>query len=116
MRIQLNTDDKVEGREELARRVEAAVVAALGRFAGEVTRVEVHLGDESAARSGPADKRCLMEARPANRRPVAVTHRAGTLEEAYAGAAQKLKAALGSDFGRLREAKGAPSVRGGAWG
>ena len=65
MQIQVNTGDNVEGREELIARVEAGVAAALSRFDDRLTRVEVHLGDENAGKSGAADKRCMIEARPA---------------------------------------------------
>lgn len=111
MHVQVNTDDNVEGREELARQVETEVTAALSRFADRLTRVEVHLGDESAPRSGPADKRCAMEARPAGQQPVAVTHNAASLEEALAGAAGKLANLLDTRFGRLNSHKGAASIR-----
>lgn len=111
MQVQVNTDDNVEGREALIAEVEAAVGAALSRFAHQLTRVEVHLGDESAGRSSGADKRCAMEARPAGRQPVTVTHHATTLAEAYGGAAQKLQNLLTSALGRLNDHKGAASIR-----
>jgi hypothetical protein len=108
--IQVNTDDNIEGREALARRVEAEIKAALGRFEDRLTRVEVHLSDENAGKAGSDDKRCLIEARPAGLRPVAVSHRAATLEQAYAGAAGKLRNLLESTFGRLSDRRGAASV------
>ncbi len=111
MQVQINTDDNVEGRDALARLVEAEVDATLGRFGGRLTRMEVHLSDENAGRAGAADKRCLMEARPAGRQPVAVTHQAATLEEAYGGAAKKLRKLLEGTFGRLNDTKGAASIR-----
>ncbi len=45
MQIQINTDRNIEGHEELANEVEAALEAAVGRFAHRITRVEVHLSD-----------------------------------------------------------------------
>lgn len=79
--------------------------------ASPITRVQIHLGDENAGKSGAADKRCVMEARPAGRQPVAVTHKAATLEEACDGAAEKLGNLLESKFGRLDDRKGAASIR-----
>ncbi len=111
MQIQVNTDDNVEGREALAARVRSTVEAAIGRFADGLTRVEVHLGDVNAGRSGSADKRCLMEARPAGGQPVAVTHHAATVEEACDGAARKLRNLLDSQFGKAADVKGATSIR-----
>ena len=63
MQIRINTDVNVERRGALARRVEAKVEAALGRFGGRLMRAEVHLGDENADMAGAADKRCSTEAR-----------------------------------------------------
>lgn len=111
MRIKINTDDNVEGREALEARVEAAVASALDRFGDRITRIEVHLSDENAGKSGGGDMRCSMEARPASRQPVAVTHQAATLEEAFQGADRKLRARLETAFGRVDDAKGAPSIR-----
>lgn len=111
MQIQVNTDESIDGRDAIVRQVEAAVESALERFASQITRVEVHLSDVNAGRSGGDDKRCMMEARPAGQQPVAVTHNAATLAEAYDGAAGKLQKLLQSHFGKLQNAKGAPSIR-----
>lgn len=112
MQIQVNTDDNVEGREELARRVEAEVSHTLSHFNDHITRVEVHLSDEDSDKSGSNDKRCLMEARLAGRQPVAVSNHAGSLDEAFGGAAEKLKRSLESTLGRLKDHKGRDSIRG----
>jgi hypothetical protein len=111
MQIQVNTDNNIAGREDLARQVEAELHAALSRFSGRLTRVEVHLGDESAGTSSVADMRCTIEARPAGQQPVAVTHHADTLVEACRGAAKKLQKLLESRFGRLDGRKGGASIR-----
>jgi hypothetical protein len=111
MQIQVNTDDNITGREALVARVESDVSAALSRFAESLTRLEVHLGDENAGKAGGADKRCMLEARPAGRPPLSVTHHAPTLEEAWRGAARKLKGMLDGKLGQLHDHKGAPSVR-----
>lgn len=113
MHIQVNTDNAVEGQEADLAQVEAAVALTLGRFADQLTRVEVHLSDENADRSGSNNKRCAMEARPAGQQPVAVTHHAATLEGSAAGAARKLARLLESRLGRLNDHKGASSIRGG---
>ncbi|WP_199435045.1 HPF/RaiA family ribosome-associated protein [Qaidamihabitans albus] len=113
MRIQVNTDDNIDGDDALLRQVEAEISSTLSRFSEQVTRVEVHLGDENADRAGSTDKRCVLEARPAGRRPVAVTHHAPTIDEACHGATQKLKHLLESSFGRREDRKGHASIRGG---
>lgn len=111
MQVQFNTDDNVEGRDALAQQVTTDIETMLGRFSDQLTRIEVHLSEASATRSGGADKQCLMEARPAGRQPLAVTHQAATLEEAYRGAARKLRSAVESTFGKLTDQKGAASIR-----
>lgn len=102
MIIQVNTDNHISGREALTSRVEATVHSALTRFTERITRVEVHLSDENGSKSGPDDKRCVLEVRLERRQPVAVTHQAPTLDEAVNGAADKMAAALDSTLGRLR--------------
>lgn len=111
MQIVVNTDNQIEGRESLQFKVEAEIRDAVGRFEEDITRVEAHLGDVNAGKSGEADKRCALEARPAGRKPVAVEHRAASLEEAYEGAAEKLARLLESSLGKRDDVKGAPSVR-----
>jgi hypothetical protein len=104
MQIQINTDRNVHGREKLAAEVRLVVESALSRFSDRITRVEVHLSDESSLHnSGQADKRCMMEARLAGRQPTAVTHNAATVELAVDGAAERLKRAVASTLERLAE-------------
>ena len=101
MTIQINTDRNIEGREALGQQAEAIVENSLGRFARQITRVEVHLSDENSHKSGTDDKRCVIEARLEGREPCAVTHQADTLEHAIDGAAAKLKRSLERTLGRL---------------
>ncbi len=93
MLVQINTDN--EGRDALTGQLTAEFDMALSRFASRITRIEVHLGDTGAAdRPGSLDKRRLIEARPTGRQPLAVSHQAATLEEAWRGATRKLRLAL----------------------
>lgn len=102
MLIQINTDSNIEGDEALAKRAEALLRDTLEHFGEQLTRVEVHLSDQSSdTKSGTDDKRCLLEARLAGLQPIAVSHQAATLEQAIVGAAEKLKHSLDSVLGRL---------------
>ncbi|KIQ96452.1 HPF/RaiA family ribosome-associated protein [Lysobacter sp. A03] len=101
MKIQLNTDRNIQGDESVAAHVDKVVNNVLSRFASQITRIEVHLSDLNADKSGQHDKRCLMEARLASRDPVAVTAEAATVQESINGAAQKLKSKLDSSLGKL---------------
>ncbi len=91
--------------------VTAAVTSGMSRFAARLTRVEVHLSDVNGPKGGP-DARCALEARPANRQPVAVTNDAGTPDEAVKGAVEKMGRLLESTFGRLDDVRGGPSASG----
>ena len=103
MKIQLNTDDHIDGSEALAAYVGATIEQDLERFSTHITRVEVHLSDENGGKSGQQDQRCMLEARLEGRQPMAVTEHAATLEQAVHGAAQKLAHLLDSTLGRLHD-------------
>jgi ribosome-associated translation inhibitor RaiA len=103
MQIQINTDHNVDGREAVAAYVRGIVEDALTHYSDQITRVEVHLSDQNGKRSGPDDKRCVMEVRVEGRQPIAVTDDAATLELAVDGAAGKLKRSLESTLERRRE-------------
>ena len=103
MQIQVNSDSSVAVHAKLSQLVESTVHRSLKRFGDRITRVEVHLSDVNAHKAGPADKRCLMEARPAGLDPVAASEQAATFEDAIKGAAQKLKRLLDGSFGREKK-------------
>ena len=103
MKIQFNTDVNIHGTEALADRVSASVEQALEHFKHHITRVEIHLSDESRGKSGQHDHRCMLEARLEGQQPVAVTHHAGTLDQAVEGASEKLAHLLESKLGRLHD-------------
>lgn len=111
MQIQVNTGGNVNVSSGMIRHIEAELESALSRYRDQITRVVVHLGDENAAKSGGADKRCMLEARPAGRQPVVVTHHAASIGEACSGAVNKLEALLDNSYGRLNNRKGGDSIR-----
>lgn len=113
MQIQLNTDNHVHGEASLADWTERELRDRLRRFADHVTRIEVHLSDINGARPGEQDKRCKLEARLAGRQRLAVSHDAGKVADALHGAAEKLVRALDSALGKLRDAHGRETIRGG---
>lgn len=113
MQIQVSTDNNIDGSDNFVSHVEEELTAALARFSDRLTRVEIHLADESAGRSTGADKRCMLEARPAGRAPVAVTDYAETVQGAIRGATDKLVNLLNSETGRMDDRKGGTSIRGG---
>ena len=101
MQFQFNTDANIQGDERLAELAEKAVTSALGHLTDRLSRIEVHLADVNAAKSGTNDIRCTIEARPEGMQPQAVTHNDANVEAALRGGAKKLRSLLDSEFGRL---------------
>ncbi|MGG5819884.1 HPF/RaiA family ribosome-associated protein [Falsiroseomonas sp. HW251] len=110
MRIQINTHHTA-GDDDFTGRVEAAIAEGLSRFADHLTRIEVHLEDVNAGKGGPADKRCMIEARPTHHQPVAVTHQAPTIPLALDGAIEKAWKALDKALASRTDHKGRASVK-----
>ncbi|MCF8466504.1 MAG: HPF/RaiA family ribosome-associated protein [Sneathiella sp.] len=111
MQIQINTDENIDGGEKLSARISAQIRERLDRFSQHITRIEVHLSDSNADKSGDSDKRCLIEVRLEGRQPEVVSDKAATLESAYSGAINKLQRALESTLGKLNQHKGADTIR-----
>ncbi|WP_026904064.1 HPF/RaiA family ribosome-associated protein [Pedobacter glucosidilyticus] len=103
MIIQVNTDNNIEGKERLNEYVKGVISESLDRFSGHITRVEVHLSDENGQKEGADDKRCLLEARVEGLKPVVVTNFAENLHKAVDGAINKMKSALDSAIGKIKE-------------
>jgi hypothetical protein len=101
MQIQINIDSNSEGNDRLAYHVEAVVRDALDRFSTQITRLEVHLCDNSDKNFGTEDKGCLLEARRAGLQPIALTYQAAALEQAVDGAVEKLTRSVESSLGRV---------------
>lgn len=103
MKIQINTDNHIDGREALAEHAKATVDNTLGHLVEHITRIEVHLSDENNNKGGSHSKRCLMEARLEGHQPIGVTDEAESIGQAIEGAAEKLKRSLQHTLGRLRD-------------
>lgn len=103
MLINLNTDNNIDGNERLSAYLETQLTDGLSRFSSYITRIEVHLSDENANKEGRDDKRCVLEARLEGLQPIAVTNNDNTIEQAVNGALDKLRAALDSVVGKLRQ-------------
>jgi ribosome-associated translation inhibitor RaiA len=107
MLVHITTDNHIHGGEHLTRDVEAAVTEALRRFTPQLQRVEVHLAaDENSHKRSDKDKRCTMEARLAGMQPLAASGNGANLDQAVAGALEKLIHQLDHKLGRLGERKG----------
>ena len=112
MQIEVSSDSHVSASEEFISEIKAEMEQAFSRFAEQLTRLEIHLGDENSHKSGERDKRCLIEARLAGLDPVAVTDHAESLDMAISGAVKKLEKTLNRTLGRLDHKKGRTSFAG----
>ncbi len=100
VQIQVNTDNTIDGHQDLKVRVIEIVEHSLKRFADRITRIEVHLQDMNAHKGG-RDIKCTMEARLSGLQPVAVDELAEDVIRSARGAANKLERALDTRLGRL---------------
>lgn len=100
MKIQINFGD-VQRSDALVEHVEQEIAHTLKHLTERITRIEVHLRDENAQKSGPRDKRCSMEARPAGLDPMIVDATDGDIYTAVKKAAQKLERALKHRFDKM---------------
>ncbi|MGK0409534.1 MAG: hypothetical protein ACJASB_001690 [Shewanella psychromarinicola] len=101
MQIQINTDNNISGQHALAQNVEDILRSDLNRFSDQITRIEVHLSDEnSSAKSGSKDKRCLLEVRLAGERPIATSQHAETIGEAVTTATEQMVHLLETELGK----------------
>ena len=101
MKVLLNTDNHIQGDDHLADHVDQVVTDALQRFGDRISRVEVHLSDVNAGKSGDADKHCTMEARVDGLPPMAASADAETVRGAIGAASRKLQRVLDSSLGKL---------------
>ena len=101
MQIQFNTDSFISGNDELTERLSGILRNSLSKYEGKITRLEVHLSDEDGNKSGQKDKRCLLEARVANIKPIAVTSYDNSIDQAVNGAIPKLISAIDSTLGKM---------------
>lgn len=104
MRIQVNTDNHTEGSAEMTENVQELIEDKLRRFAARITRVEVQLTDEnSTAKAGPDDIRCVLEARLSGMQPLSATDRAATQDQALRGAVGKMQSLIETTLGKLKD-------------
>jgi len=99
VQIQINTDNTIDGNQDLKVQILEIVEQHLSRFGERLTRVEVHLSDLNGAKGG-RDTRCVMEGRIAGMNPFTVDDVAEDWGRAVRNASAKLERALDSRIGR----------------
>lgn len=102
LKIQLNTDNHIDGTQALEERVNAMLEQQLGRFFPRLTRIEVHLSDANSFKPGTNDKRCALEARLKSDDPIGASHDDEDMEKAIRGACDKLASKLDTRIEKQR--------------
>jgi ribosome-associated translation inhibitor RaiA len=103
MQILINSDKNIAMHAALSTSIEAEIHRLLDRFDSQLTRIEVFLTDENADKSGPRDKRCVIEARPNHHQSLTVTDESADVPTAVSGAAKKMQRLLEATFGRIAD-------------
>lgn len=103
MHIEISTDNGITGNEDITAQITGLVQRELAYLAEHITRIEVHLSDVNAGKTGPDDIKCSLEVRLKGQQPMVVSDTATTLEQATRGAAGKMKSALESTLGKLKD-------------
>lgn len=102
MKILINTDHNVSGTEEMQEPLKVALASAFDRFSDHLTRIEVKLSDENGDKNSEYDKKCVLEVRPRGMQPIVVTSHGDNVKNAVDEAIDKMKTALDTVMGRLR--------------
>jgi hypothetical protein len=106
MIIQVGSDKTITLDASLKGFVRSEVARILARFENRLTRVEVHVSDINSRKTGPPDKRCLVEARPAGARPISTSAVARRLDTAIGQALRKMQRSLTTFYGRRSRGSG----------
>jgi hypothetical protein len=106
MKIQVNSDRTIDVDANLTAWVKEDATRILKRFEAKLMRVEIHLTDIDNQKAGRADKRCLVEVRPAGDNPLTASATTATTESAVDQALRKMQRSLTTFFGR----KGRPAT------
>ena len=113
MQVQVHADDSIQGGESLAQWAQEEINAKLARLKEYVVRVEGFLtGVDALKTTGGPGKRCVLETRATGRPPIAVNAEAEKVKEAFSAAIEKLKRAVETDLGKLKDKNLRESVRG----
>lgn len=111
MKIQVNCAN-FNHSDAVVQHVDGCISKQLKSVADQVTRVEVHLMDEtSPPKHTTRDQRCTMEVRLAGRGPIAVEQRGDDMYQVIRRAAEKLERAIRHRLDRLYDDRRRPDHR-----
>ncbi|MBS1729291.1 MAG: HPF/RaiA family ribosome-associated protein [Bacteroidetes bacterium] len=102
MKIQINTDNNVRVSEAFSDKLDKVISNKLDRFSEHITRLEIYLSDINGHKPGVMDKKCIIEARPQGKPPVAVSATGNNYELAVKGATEKLNIKLSTLLSKMK--------------
>jgi ribosomal subunit interface protein len=102
MTIQINTDNHIEGKEELNTYITNLFNEKLARFDSHLTRIEVHLSDENGGKAGADDKKCSIEARLEGFEPLFASAQSDEMSKAIHEGLQKIKRAIEHQLDKIK--------------
>lgn len=103
MIIQVNTDNHINGKEELNAYISNLINEKLQRFDSHLTRIEVHLSDvNGGGKAGADDKKCSIEARLENTEPIFASAQSDELSKAIHECVQKIKRGIEHQIDKVR--------------
>jgi ribosome-associated translation inhibitor RaiA len=111
MEIHIHTGNGMQNDESLESWADGEIRRSLARFSDDIRRIEVHLSDVNSAKGGADDKRCLIEAHLPQQAPVAVSHQAPSMDQAFRGAETKALSALESTLGKSKKHRDRTTIR-----
>ncbi len=100
MKIQFNSDNRVEGHARLAEHVTARLDQRLQRFKARLSRVEAHVRDIDGTTNAADGIEMRLEARPLSGDPLFSKGRGRDVDAALVDALTKLVAVLDGHFGK----------------
>ena len=113
MQVQVHADDSIQGGESLAQWAQEEINSKMARLKEYVVRVEVFLtGVDALKTTGGPGKRCGLGTRATGRPPIAVNAEAEKVKDAFNAAIEKLRRAVETDLGKLKDKNLRESVRG----
>ena len=107
MDFQFNTDNNIDGSREMADSIESGLRSTLSRHVDQLTRLIVHVREETADRYT-----ATLEARIEGQQPQAVTASGGSVEGVTFEAGEKMERLLTSHFGKLDRRQPEPDTIG----
>lgn len=106
MNIEIRTDNHIHNSERLIEYVRAELSKYFQRHSERITHFSVHLSDENGDKKADDDIRCMIEARVAGLKPIAVTHKAHNVDASIHGAIDKLKRNIEHVFEKHEHTRG----------